>query len=136
MPQDFLAEDLTSDPEYYDNINVIDPDYGEAEIMPEKGDNHLSAKLMLPKDGVMVKACVTMQKRDQDGNPIEFAYDNTTLDRQPYTATELTANMIANSLYSQCDPDSNQYALLKEIVDRQRLPTAVKLPDQKFVCMP
>jgi hypothetical protein len=33
----------------------MDPEYGDAEIMPEIGDNYLSAELMLPKGGVMVK---------------------------------------------------------------------------------
>ena len=41
--------------------------------------------------------------------------------------------MIAESLYSQCDPDGNQYVLLDEIVNHQRLPTAIKLSDQKIV---
>jgi Reverse transcriptase (RNA-dependent DNA polymerase). len=45
----------------------------------------------------------------------------------------LTANKIAESLYSQCDPDGNHYVLLEEIVDYRRLPTAVKLSDQKTV---
>jgi hypothetical protein len=58
VPQDFPAEDLTPDPEYFHNTNVIDPDYGDAEMMPEMGDNYLSAKLMLPKGGVMVKGHV------------------------------------------------------------------------------
>jgi hypothetical protein len=47
--------------------------------------------------------------------------------------TELSANMIAESLYLQCDPNSNQYVLLEEIVDHQCLPTAIKLSDQKIV---
>ncbi len=41
--------------------------------------------------------------------------------------------MIAESLYLQCDPDGNQYVLLEEIMDHQRLPTAIKLSDQKNV---
>ena len=48
--------------------------------------------------------------------------------------TELTANMIAESLYLQCDPNGNQYVLLEEIVDYRRLTTAIKLSDQKNVC--
>jgi hypothetical protein len=44
-PQDFSAEDLTPNPEYFDNTNVIDPDYGDAEITPEMGDYYLSAKI-------------------------------------------------------------------------------------------
>jgi hypothetical protein len=46
--------------------------------------------------------------------------------------TELTANMIAKSLYLQCDQDGNQYVLLEKIVDHQCLLTAVKLPNQKI----
>jgi hypothetical protein len=60
----------------------LTPDYGDAEIMPEMGDNYLSAKLMLPKGGVMVKGHVSVQKRDQDGNPIGLANDNPILDTQ------------------------------------------------------
>jgi hypothetical protein len=35
--------------------------------------------------------------------------------------------------YSQCDPDGNQYVLLDEILDHCRLPTAIRLADQKVV---
>jgi hypothetical protein len=54
LPQDFLAEDLTPDPTYFDDTDAMDPEYGDAEITPEIGDNYLSAELMLPKGGVMV----------------------------------------------------------------------------------
>jgi hypothetical protein len=30
MPQGFLTKDLTPDSEYYDDTNIIDPDYGDA----------------------------------------------------------------------------------------------------------
>ncbi len=53
--QDFPTKDLTPDPTYYDNTDAMDPEYGDAEVMPEIGDNYLSAELMLPKGGVMVK---------------------------------------------------------------------------------
>jgi hypothetical protein len=84
LPQDFPTEDLTPDPEYFDNKNLINPDYGDTEIMPKMGDNYLSAELMLPKDGVMVKGLVTAQKRDRDGNPIGLANDNPILDTRSY----------------------------------------------------
>jgi hypothetical protein len=32
--QDFPAEDLTPDPTYYDDTNAMDPEYGDAEVMP------------------------------------------------------------------------------------------------------
>jgi hypothetical protein len=62
LPQDFPYKDLTPDPAYFDNTNAIDPDYGVTEITPEIGDNYLSAKLMLPEGGVMVKGCMTARK--------------------------------------------------------------------------
>jgi hypothetical protein len=140
LPQDFPAEDLTPDPTYYDDTSAMDPEYGDAEVTPEIGDNYLSAELMLPKGGVMVKGRVTVHKRDQDGNPVGRANDNPILNTRSYIInfddgdqTELTANMIAESLYYQCDPDGNQYVLLEEIVNHQRLPAAVKLTDQKIV---
>jgi hypothetical protein len=95
---------------------------------------------MLPNGGVLVKGRVTARKRDRDGNPIGHANDNPILDTRSYIVdfddsdqTELTTNKIAESLHSQCDPDGNQYVLLEEIVDHQRLHTAVKLSDQKTV---
>jgi hypothetical protein len=124
LPQDFPAEDLTPDPTYYDDTDAMDPEYGDAEVMPEIGDNYLSAELMLPEGGVLVKGHVTARKRDRDGNPVGHANDNPILDTRSYIVdfddgdqTELTANMIAESLYSQCDPEGNQYVLLEEIVD-------------------
>ncbi len=124
MPQDFPAEDLTPDPTYYDDTATVDSEYGGAEVTPKTGDNYLSAELMLPRGGVLVKGRVTACKRDWDGNPIGHANDNPILDTTSYIVdfddgdqTELTANKIAESLYLQCDPDGNQYVLLEEIVD-------------------
>jgi hypothetical protein len=45
LMQDFPAEDLTPDLTYYDDTNAMDPEYGDAEVMPEMGDNYLSAEL-------------------------------------------------------------------------------------------
>jgi hypothetical protein len=116
----------------------MDPEYGDAAVMPEIGDNYLSTELMLPKSGVLVKGHVTTHKCDRDGNPGGHANDNPILDTRSYIInfnygdqTELTANMIAESLYLQCDPDGSQYVLLEKIVDHQCLTTAIRLSDQK-----
>jgi hypothetical protein len=37
---DFEAEDLTPDPAYFYDTHIIDPDYGDAKITPEMGDNY------------------------------------------------------------------------------------------------
>ena len=47
--------------------------------------------------------------------------------------TELTANLIAESMYAQCDPNGNQYVLLDSLQDHRRLDTALRLSDQTVV---
>ena len=90
--------------------------------------------------GTMVKGCVSACKRDRDGNPVGLANSNPLLDTHSYIVdfdngnqTKLTVNLIAESLFSQCDPAGNQYVLLDEIVDHQRLATAIQLADHKVV---
>ena len=36
--------------------------------------------------------------------------------------TSLTANMIAQAIYTQCDAEGNQYMLLNQLVDHHRRP--------------
>jgi hypothetical protein len=60
---DFEAEDLTPDPAYFNDAHIIGPDYGDAETTPKMGDNYLSAELMLPRDGTMVKDRMSACKR-------------------------------------------------------------------------
>ena len=139
MAQDFYAKVLIPDPAYFDDTHVIDPDYGDAEIAPKMGNNFLSAEIMLLRGGSLIKRRVSTRKRDQDGNPIGLdANSNPILDTCSYIVdfdngdqTKITANIIAESLYSQCDPDGNQCVLLEEIVDHQRLAPAIRFADQK-----
>jgi hypothetical protein len=74
-----------------------------------------------------MKGRVTSQKRDKDGNPVELAYANPILNTHEYTftfndgdKTMLNANLIAEAMYAQCDPDGNQYVLLDSITDQTR----------------
>ena len=46
---------------------------------------------------------------------------------------ELAANTIAHSMYSQCDPDGNQYVMFDSIVDFRRSTTALCYADQKIL---
>ncbi len=89
---------------------------------------------------MLVKGRVTVRKCDWDGNPIGHANDNPIFDTRSYIVdfddgdqTELTVNMIAESLYLQCDLNGNQCVLLEEIVNHWRLPKSMKLSDQKNV---
>ena len=81
---------------------------------------------MLPHGGVLTKGRVTARKRDTAGNPVGLADPNLILDTRSYIVNfadgdqaELSANLIAESLYSQCDPAGNQYVLLDGFIDHR-----------------
>jgi hypothetical protein len=104
------------------------------------GDNYLKAEISVPHGGTLVKGHVTSRKRDKDGNPIGLANANPILDTSEYTftfdnsdETILNANLIAEAMYAQCNPDGNQYVLLYSIIDHRQLDTAIRPPDQKVV---
>jgi hypothetical protein len=79
-------------------------------------------------------------ERDKDGNPIGLANPNPILDTRKYTLTfnngdetVLNANLIAEAMYAQCNPDRNQYVLLYSIIDHRQLDTVIRPSDQKVV---
>jgi hypothetical protein len=70
-----------------------------------------------------VKGHITSRKRDKDGNPVGLANANPILNTREYTftfnngdETVLNANLIAEAMYAQCNPDRNQYVLLDSII--------------------
>jgi hypothetical protein len=129
---------LTPTHEHYDDkIFDHNPTYGDIEVTPETGDTFLGAEILLPRGGVMTKARVTSRKRDMDGNLKGTANNNPILDTREYVVTfddgdvtDLTASMIAASMYAQCDPDGNQYVLLDSIIDYHRDDMALQPADQ------
>jgi hypothetical protein len=138
--QDFPAEDLTPDYDFYDDDHDLDPEHDDLEVTPEMGDNYLNAEISVLQGGTLMKGRVTSQKRDKDSNPIELANTNPILDTHEYTftfddgdETVLNANLIDEAVYAQCDPDGNQYVLLDSIIDHRRLDTAIRPSDQKDV---
>ncbi len=140
MEQDFPAEDLTPDYDFYDDDHYLDPDHGNLDVTPEMGDNYLNAENSVPRGEMLVKGRITSRKRDKDGIPVGRANANPIFDMPEYTftfddgdETLLNANLIAEAMYAQCDPDGNQYVLLDSIIDHGRLDTAIRPPDQKVV---
>jgi hypothetical protein len=124
--QDFPAEDLTPDYDLYDDNHDLDPDHGNLEVSPEMGDNYLSAKISVSRGITLVRGRITSHKRDNDGNPIGLANANPILNMREYTftfndgdETVLNANLIAEAMYAQCNPDGNQYVLLDSIIDHR-----------------
>jgi hypothetical protein len=140
--QDFLAEDLTPDFDFHDDDHDHDhdPDHGDLEVTPEMGDNYLNAEISVPQGGTLMKGSITSWKRDKDGNPVGLANTNPILGTREYTftfndgdETVLNANLIAEIMYAQCDPDGNQYVLLDSIIDHRQLDSAIRPSDQMVV---
>jgi hypothetical protein len=114
---------LTPDFDFYDDDHDLDPDHGDLEVTPEMGDNYLNAEISVPQGGTLMKGHITSRKRDKDGNPIGLANANPILDTREYTftfdggdETGLSANLITETMYAQCDPNGNQYVLLDSII--------------------
>ena len=106
---------------------------------PEASDNLVGAQVMLPLGGQLARGRVTRRKRDREGNVVGRADDNPILDTREYVVefdtgetTEHTANIIAQSLYSQCDDDGHKILLFEAIVDHRRSTTALMKSEQRF----
>jgi hypothetical protein len=106
--QDFPAEDLTPDYDFYDDDHDLDPDHGDLEVTPEMEDNYLNAETSVPHGGTLVKGRITSRKRDKDGNPVGLANSNPILNTREYTftfdngdETILNVNLIAEAMYVQ-----------------------------------
>jgi hypothetical protein len=100
------------------------------------GDNYLNTEISVPQGGTLMKGCVTYRKRDKDGNPIGLAYANPILDMCEYMftfddgdETVLNAKLTAEVMYSQCNPDRNQYVLLDSIIDHRQFDAAMRPSD-------
>jgi hypothetical protein len=104
------------------------------------GDNNLNTEISVPRGGTLVKGCATSHKRDKHGNHVGLANANPILDTREYTftfddgdETVLNANLIAEAMYAQPNPDGNQYVLLDSIIGHRQLDTAIRPSDQKII---
>jgi hypothetical protein len=77
------------------------------------------------------------QKHDKDGNPVEVANANPILDTRSYevelpdvTLKEYSANLIAESIFSQVDDEGREYVLLQEIIDHSIDTNAIIMVDE------
>ena len=105
---------------------------------PEANDNLVNTSIMLPRGDKESRGRVVSRKRDADGQPIGRANTNPILDTREYLiefddgeVTELTANVIAQSMFASCDDDGNEYLLMDSIVDHQKNDKALTHSDQK-----
>jgi hypothetical protein len=141
---DFPAEDHTPDPDIdLDDASLLGDDFDPTnnapvlEPTPEVGDNYVSAEILFPRGNQMARGRVVSRKQDVSGQPIGRAHSNPILDTRQYNVQfddgeelELAANMIAESMYSQCDPEGNQYLLLDTFVDYRKTGKALTIEEQ------
>ena len=124
---------------------VSDPEVPEADadFTPDTfGDRYLNKEIALAADeGQMRYGKVTKRLRDAEGRPIGTAADNPLLDTREYAVEfpdgreeSLTANIIAQHLYSQIDEEGNKHLLLDDIIDYKRSGNAIDKRDA-FVTM-
>jgi hypothetical protein len=99
---------------------------------PEAYDQYISAQVRLNKGGQEHLGTIVSQKRDAHGNPVGRTNPNPILDTRIYQVTfpdgdtaEYSANIIAESLYSQVDSEGYHHQLLKDIIDWKKLDDAI-----------
>ena len=134
QPPDGLFDDdeAVAEPEEPE-LTAVEAD----EYTSEAYDEYLTAEVMLPHGGEMARAKVISRKRDQNGLPVgRKAKNNPMLDSRMYEveyadgSTEaITANLIAENLYSQVDSEGRSHTVIREIVDHRKNGHAIAISD-------
>jgi len=109
--------DLNDEPE--EEAKLEQDDYTE-----ESYDAYLGAELLIPSGDHFIVGRVTKRKRDNNGNPIGLRNSNPILDTREYevqfgdgSTLEYTANLVAEKMMAQSDPEGNRHMIFKETVD-------------------
>ena len=130
-PQYYLFEEKTQKEESYSQWAE------ELEPMLEVGDHYIVADMLLSREDQMARGHVVAQSCDANGNIMGRAHTNPILDTILYQVefsggkvTEITMNIIAKSMYTQCDADENEYLLLDSLIDTCKTNKAIYLTDQ------
>ena len=91
--------------------------------MPDVGDLYIGAEILLPGGDQMARDHVVARSRDASGNVMGKSHTNPILDTRMYQVEftggevkELTDNVIAVSMYAQCNLEGNEYLLLDALV--------------------
>jgi hypothetical protein len=124
-------------------IDPVDPDVSRPEaddFTRETLDEYLTAKVLLPHGGDLQKATVRTRVKDRDGLPTGRRNPNPLLDTRSYEvefpdgSTEaISANIIAENIYSQVDAEGHAFSILKEVVDHRTDGNAITEDDGTFI---
>jgi len=128
------AEGLTLDDEEDPN------DEPEGETKPEQDDfteetydAYLGAELLIPSGDQFIVGRVMKRTRDDNGNPVGQRNSNPILDTRVYevqfgdgSTVEYGANLVAENMMAQSDPEGNRHMIFREIVDHRVSDDAIK----------
>jgi hypothetical protein len=132
IPDDIFDDDV--DVEFEDET-LRRPDADEIPTS-DAYDQYLTANVLIDRNGITERGVVTSRQRDDDGNGIGKANSNPLLDTREYSVEfpdgsidYLTANNIAESMYSMVDSEGREHMLLDEIIDHKFDGVALKKDD-------
>ena len=107
-PQYDLYEDVAQNEQTFPQLAK------ELEPIPEVGDLYIGAEILLPRGDQMARGHVVAISRDANQNVMGRPHTNQILDTRMYQVeftggkvTALTTNIIAESMYTQCDLEGN-----------------------------
>jgi hypothetical protein len=99
-------------------------------------DKYIGSKLLLLRDGVLLKGRVRTRKRDADGHLVGHLHAQPALDTSVYEVEfpdghvdAFAATVIAENLYAQVDGDGNLFTMLSGIVDHRTDDEALRVVD-------
>ena len=134
-----VPDDIFTDSGDEDVVVPYDQDATQQEAddsTPEAYDQYLTAEVLLPHGGEMLKAKVVGRKKDANGNPMGKRNNNPLLDSRTYevefpdgSTDAFTANLIAENILSQVDAEGKSYAIISEIVDHRKNGDALSKDD-------
>ena len=107
---------------------------------PQFADNYVGAVIDVVHMGEPKTGTVKRRSRNNDGELIGEAHSNPLLDTRQYEVefpngevSDYTANIIAESMISQCDEDGYDVKLMEAIVDHRKDGNAVTDADRYFI---
>jgi len=98
------------------------------EVEADAYDELLLTEPLLPRDGVMTRAKIIGRKRDINDNPVGTFNPNPLLNTRVYLAEypdghiqELSANIIADAIYSNMSDDGSEEQMFHDIIDHRQI---------------
>ena len=141
---DIFPPDIDEGADDYDDEPpvLIEPEAAmpEEEIDHDAYDGYLSAEIKLMRNGVESMGRVVSRKTDEDGKKTGKSNSNPLLDSREYdvefidgSTDAYTANIIAQSMFSQIDDEGHSFSIIQDITDHRKDGSAVPSDDKYYV---